>query len=53
MILEKGKKYATKNLRVIGWTGYTYGYNCWDYFDSTGVYYGPDENGVEPEFETI
>jgi hypothetical protein len=44
-------------MRFTGWTegdgtGHD-GYLVEYYFTPTGVYLGPDKNGIEPEFETI
>ncbi len=55
MKLDTGKIYDLDNLALIGWTdgngsGHE-GYNIADYFDHNGEYLGPDQNGIEPEFE--
>lgn len=52
--LEPGKKYDPDELDLVGWTsgdgsGHD-GYSHLDYFDSRGVYRGPDEHGIEPIF---
>jgi len=54
MRLNKGTKYDQTTLRHYGWmpaNAEIEGYNCWDYFDDDGRYLGPDQHGVEPEFE--
>lgn len=54
-ILEKGTTYDTSSLRCVGWTEGdgtgSEGYLCWNYFDASGRYLGPDENGIEPVWE--
>lgn len=54
MRLEKNEKYDTTYLTFSGWHNPadedTTGYNAGDYFDSDGRYLGPDEYGIEPEF---
>ena len=51
MKLITGAKYDTTTLTLTGWTGDadTDGYHVGDYFRD-GVYLGPDDDGVEPEF---
>jgi len=55
MLLTKGEKYDLYALFFRGWTkgdgSSTVGYRSWDYFDSGGRYLGPDEHGIEPQFE--
>ena len=52
-LLTKGKVYSLDRLGAYGWHGVsegddTSGYNAWNYFDDTGRYLGPDEDGVQP-----
>lgn len=49
MKLEKGKKYDINALVPIG--EMPIGYNVWHYFDEDCVYLGPDDDGIEPEFD--
>lgn len=53
--LVKGEHYDTNNLVCTGWTegdgsGHE-GYHWQDYFVRE-IYQGPDENGIEPLFDT-
>ena len=53
----EGDSYDLSTLTLLDWspgdgTG-TAGYNCWDYFDSDGVYRGPDQHGIEPVFSIL
>ena len=55
MKLINGKIYDLNNLTLIGWTngngsGHE-GYNVADYFDKQGRYLGPDQDGIEPDFQ--
>lgn len=54
--LTKGNKYDTTKASGIGWTTSDGeapdGYNRWDYFDQDGIYLGPDEDGVEPLWDS-
>lgn len=60
MTLETGKKYDRATLTFAGWTApdprncaadVIEGYHPDYYFNSDGSYKGPDEYGVEPEYE--
>jgi hypothetical protein len=57
MLLTKGQKYNQDNLELSGWNNPNdddlTGYSCWEYFDNESCYLGPDQDGVEPEFELI
>ncbi|NCX99975.1 MAG: hypothetical protein EBX35_15730, partial [Planctomycetia bacterium] len=52
MRLTQGKVYDVSALQFAGWTTGdgtgADGYRAGDYFDSRGVYLGPDEHGIEP-----
>jgi len=54
MRLTQGKVYDVSALQFAGWTTGdgtgADGYRAGDYFDSRGVYLGPDEHGIEPVF---
>ena len=56
MKLTKGEKYDTDALAFTGWTegdgSGSDGYHVCDYFHD-GVYLGPDQHGIEPEFEAL
>jgi hypothetical protein len=53
MKLITGAKYDTTTLTLTGWTdgdgSGSDGYHVGDYFRD-GVYLGPDQHGIEPEF---
>lgn len=55
MTLETGKIYSITEFAFTGWTAgdgsSTEGYAVEYYFDAQGRYLGPDEHGIEPEFE--
>lgn len=55
MTLTKGNHYDLTTLTHTGWTTGdgtgAEGYNFSDYFDWLDRYQGPDQHGIEPEFE--
>lgn len=50
--LTAGETYDIDTLEFSGWNNgeENDGYNCWDYFSSSGEYLGADEDGIEPVF---
>ena len=57
MILTTGQRYDLNALRFAGWRNPNelslFGYSALDFFDEDGVYLGPDEDGIEPEFQRV
>jgi hypothetical protein len=49
--LTIGTAYDLDSLTLAGWTGPHDGLCCWDYFDASDCYLGPDADGIEPLFD--
>ncbi len=59
MRLIKGTQYDVDKLECVGWRDASGriesppGYDAWAYFVDSGLFLGPDDEGIEPVFQRV